>query len=331
METVTSIILFVVGVALVIYGADWFTKGASSIARRFGISELVIGLTIVALGTSLPELVISTSAALQGGSGIALGNVIGSNIFNSLVILGVTAMITPIAFNPKMLTREIPFNLLASVALLLVSGGMLYEMLGAETSGDVSNGYITRTGGLILLCFLMVFMRYTFSVAKDGDVEADDSATEKPVSIKMIVLLIVGGLASLIIGGKMFVSGASSIASILGVPEAIIGVTIVAMGTSLPELAVSVSAARKGSVGIALGNVLGSNILNVFFIMGVCSTISPVSLSGFDSINYFVLLLSSLIIYIVAKFFGKATITRIEGAVLLLIYIAYTAYLIVNI
>lgn len=332
MEIFISIVLFVVGVALVIYGADWFTQGASSIARRFGISELVIGLTIVALGTSLPELVISTSAALQGGAGIALGNVIGSNIFNGLVILGVTAMITPIVFNPKMLSREIPFNLLASVALLLVSGDMLYSMIGAPSSGGSSDGYITRNGGMLLLCFLLVFVRYTFSAAKNGDAgEAADAGDVKPKSGMMIILFIVGGLAALIFGGRMFVNGASSIAAILGVPEAIIGVTIVAVGTSLPELAVSVSAARKGSVGIALGNVLGSNILNVFFIMGLCSTISPVSLSGFDSINYYVLLLSSILIYIVAKFFGKATITRIEGTLLLLIYIAYTVYLVVNI
>lgn len=326
MEIAISLILFVLGVALVIYGADWFTQGASSIARRFNVSELVIGLTIVALGTSLPELVISTDAAIHGSSGIALGNIVGSNIFNSLVILGVTAIITPVVFNPKMQSREIPFNVLAAVALLLVSGDMLYKVLGK----DAPDGYITRTGGLLLLCFLMVFLRYTFAVAKDGDA-AEDGESVQQNSVAKIALLVVGGLVALIVGGRMFVNGASSIASIFGVPEAIIGVTIVAMGTSLPELAVSVSAARKGSVGIALGNVLGSNILNVFFIMGLCATISPVSLSGFDSVNYIALLLSSVLIYIVARFFGKATVTRAEGALLLCIYILYTVYLITQI
>ena len=313
-----SIISFIAGIVLVILGADWLTKSASGIARRFGVSELVIGLTIVALGTSLPELVISVSSALKGSPGISLGNVIGSNIFNGLLILGVTATIAPIRFNARMLTREIPFNLLATIALILVSGSMLV--------GGGEGESVTRYGGLLLLCFLAVFVRYTFSIPNDDD----DEALEKPMSIGKIILFGLLGLAGLIFGGNIFVNGATDLARVAGLSEAVIGITIVSAGSSLPELAVSVSAARKGNVGIALGNVLGSNILNIFLILGCSATITPISLNGFSSIDFYVLLASSLLIYTVTRFGGKAVINRIEGVVLIAGYVAYTTYLIMN-
>ena len=313
-----SIISFIVGIVLVILGADWLTKGASGIARRFGVSELVIGLTIVALGTSLPELVISVSSALKGSPGISLGNVIGSNIFNGLLILGVTALIAPIRFNARMLTREIPFNLLASIVLILVSGSMLV--------GGGKGEFVTRYGGLLLLCFLAVFVRYTFSIPNDDD----DEALEKPMSIGKVLLFILLGLAGLIFGGNIFVNGATELARVAGLSEAVIGITIVSAGSSLPELAVSVSAARKGNVGIALGNVLGSNILNIFLILGCSATITPISLDGFSFVDFYVLLTSSLLIYIVTRFGGKAVINRFEGALLVVGYVAYTTWLIMN-
>lgn len=313
-----SIISFIAGIVLVILGADWLTKGASGIARRFGVSELVIGLTIVALGTSLPELVISVSSALKGSPGISLGNVIGSNIFNGLLILGVTALITPIRFNVRMLTREIPFNLLASIVLLLVSGSMLV--------GGASGEFVTRYSGMLLLCFLAVFVRYTFSIPNDDD----DEALEKPMTIGKVILFILLGLAGLIFGGNIFVNGAVELARIVGLSEAVIGITIVSAGSSLPELAVSVSAARKGNVGIALGNVLGSNILNIFLILGCTATITPISLDGFSFVDFYVLLASSLLIYLVTRFGGKAVINRYEGALLVAGYVAYTTYLIIN-
>ena len=312
---VLSILSFIAGIVLVLLGADWLTKGASALARRFNISELVIGLTIVALGTSLPELVISTGAAIKGSSGIALGNVIGSNIFNSMLILGVAALITPIRFNARMLSREIPFNLLASVVLVLLSGSMLV--------GGAQGEHITRYGGLLLLCFLAVFIRYTFSIPADGEEEK-----VAPLSVGKVVLFIVAGLAALIFGGNIFVDGASDIARALGLSEAVIGITIVSAGSSLPELAVSVNAARKGSVGIALGNVLGSNILNIFFILGTAATITPIVLDGFSYIDFYVLIASSLLIYLVSRFGGKAVITRFEGLLLVAGYVAYTTYLI---
>ena len=314
-----SIICFVVGIALVIFGADWLTKGASDLARHMKMSELMIGLTIVAVGTSLPELVISVSSALSGNSGISLGNVLGSNIFNGMLILGTTALITPIVFSGKMLSRELPFNLLASVVVLLVSGSMLV--------GGAPGEYITRYNGLILLCFCAVFVRYTFSL-RSGD---EEETAQQPMSVGRILLFIAGGLAALIFGGKMFVSGASDIARGFGLSEALIGITIVSAGSSLPELAVSVNAARKGNVGIALGNVLGSNILNVFFILGCSATISPISLAGFSPVDYYVLLASSLFIYLFCAFFGKNKITRIEGSLLVMGYVAYIVYLIMGI
>ena len=313
---ILSVLSFIAGIVLVILGADWLTKGASALARRFKISELVIGLTIVALGTSLPELVISTGAALKGSSGIALGNVIGSNIFNGLLILGIAALITPIRFNARMLTRELPFNLLASVVLLLVSGSMLV--------GGAPGEYITRYSGMLLLCFLAVFIRYTFSIAGDDGNEEEIA----PMSVGKVLLFIVAGLAALIFGGNIFVDGATEVARAFGVSEAVIGITIVSAGSSLPELAVSVSAARKGNVGIALGNVLGSNILNIFFILGVSSSITPIALDSFSCIDHDVLLGSSVLLYIVSRFGGKAVITRVEGAVLVAAYVAYTTYLI---
>ena len=314
---ILSILNFVVGIVLVILGADWLTKGASALARRFNMSELLIGLTIVAIGTSLPELVISTGSALKGSPGIALGNIIGSNIFNGMFILGVAALIAPIKFNAKMLTREIPFNLLASIVLILVSGSMLV--------GGAPGEMITRYGGMLLLCFLAIFVRYTFSITNDGGEEAGEQ-----LPVWKVVLFIVTGLVALIFGGNLFVDGATEVARVLGLSEAVIGITIVSAGSSLPELAVSVNAARKGNVGIALGNVLGSNILNIFFILGVSATITPISLDGFSCVDYYVLLASSLLIYIVARFGGKAVINRFEGAVLVAGYVAYTTWLVMN-
>ena len=317
---ILSILSFIAGILLVIFGADWLTDGASALARRLKMSELMIGLTIVAIGTSLPELVISVSSALSGSSGISLGNVLGSNIFNGMLILGVTAMITPVVFNGKMLSRELPFNLLASIVVLLVSGSMLV--------GGAPGEYVTRYSGMLLLCFCAIFVRYTFSMKGEGCTEEE---VFSPMPVAKIVLLMAGGLAALIFGGNIFVDGASDIARMFGLSEALIGITIVSVGSSLPELAVSVNAARRGNVGIALGNVLGSNILNIFFILGCSATIAPISLEGFSCVDYYVLLASSVFIYIFGLFFGKNKITRVEGFLLFAGYMAYLVYLIMGI
>ena len=317
---ILSVLLFIAGLALILWGANLLTDGASALARRFHISELVIGLTIVALGTSLPELVISLGSALEGSPGISLGNIIGSNIFNALFILGVTALICPVTFSAKMLSREIPFNLLSAIVLTLLAGNMLY-------AGSGEGEYITRNGGMILLCFLAIFIRYTISIAKD-DSAADEVAEQ--MGIGKIALCIVGGLVCLIGGGKLFVAAATDMAIAIGLSEAVIGITIVSAGSSLPELAVSVNAARKKSVGIALGNILGSNILNIFLILGCTASICPIELSLFNYVDFYTLIGSAMLIYLVGKFGGKATITRAEGAVLVCCYIAYTVYLVMN-
>ena len=320
---ILSVLLFIGGLTLVLLGANWLTDGASAVARRFNINELVIGLTIVAIGTSLPEFVISVGAALKGSSGISLGNIVGSNIFNTFLILGITAFICPIKFSGKMLSREIPFNLLAAIALSLIAGGMLY---GESGEGQ----FITRNGGMLLLCFLAIFIRYTFSIAKDGNDSEAQEETTAAMGMGKAIIYIIGGLAALIFGGNIFVDSATTIATALGLSEAIIGITIVSAGSSLPELAVSVSAARKGNVGIALGNVLGSNIFNIFFILGCTATICPIDLSGFNYIDFYVLMTTAVLLYIIGKFGGKTTITRVEGAFFVCCYIAYTVYLILN-
>lgn len=319
MDIIISVVGFIAGIAIILYGANFLVRGASALARKFKISELIIGLTIVALGTSLPELVISVGSAIKGSSGIALGNVVGSNIFNTMLILGVTALITPIRFNGRMLSRELPFNLLASLVLILVAGSMV---IGGE-----EGGFISQYSGMILLCFLAIFIRYTFSIPND---DSNSEEVELPLPIWKIVVFIIAGLIALIFGGKMFVSSATEVARMLGMSEAIIGITIVSAGSSLPELAVSVNAARKGNVSIALGNVLGSNILNIFFILGCSASITPISLNGFSPIDFFVLLAASVLVYIVGKFGGKNIINRWEGAILTLGYIAYTTYLIIS-
>ena len=319
MDIFLSSIGFIAGIALILYGANSLVRGASALARKFKISELIIGLTIVALGTSLPELVISVGSAIKGSSGIALGNIVGSNIFNAMFILGITALINPIKFNGRMLSRELPFNLLASIVLILVAGSMV---IGGE-----EGGFISQYSGMILLCFFAIFIRYTFSIPND---DSNSEEVELPLPIWKIVVFIIAGLIALIFGGKMFVSSATEVARMLGMSEAIIGITIVSAGSSLPELAVSVNAARKGNVSIALGNVLGSNILNIFFILGCSAAITPISLNGFSPIDFYVLLAASVLVYIVGKFGGKNIITRYEGAILTLGYVAYTTYLIVN-
>lgn len=316
-----DIVFLIGGLALILLGANGLTDGAAAIAKRFHISDLVIGLTIVACGTSAPELVISVMSALGGSTDMAIGNVVGSNIFNVLAIIGVTAMVMPIKVGQGTLSKEIPLVVLASLALAFCANDVLLD-------GGSAN-VISRIDGLLLLCFFLIFLRYTFAIARNGGEEAEGEKI-KEMPIWKSALFISGGLAGLIYGGQLFVDGASGVASSLGVSESIIGLTIVAGGTSLPELATSVTAAMKKNPGIAIGNVIGSNLFNIFFVLGCSSTVAPLSMGGINNIDMLVLAGSAILFWIVGWFFKKQTITRWEGALLVACYVGYTTFLIMQ-
>lgn len=314
-----DVVFLIGGLALILLGANGLTDGAAAVAKRFHISDLVIGLTIVAFGTSAPELVISTMAALGGSAEMAIGNVVGSNIFNVLAIIGVTAMVMPIKVGEGTMSKEIPLVILCSFVLAFMANDVILD--------GGTNNIISRIDGLVLLGFFLIFMRYTFAIARSGNAEEEETKI-KEMPIWKSALFIAGGLAGLIYGGQLFVNGASGIASSLGVSESIIGLTIVAGGTSLPELATSVTAALKKNPGIAIGNVIGSNLFNILFVLGCSATISPLSMGGINNVDMAVLIGSAILFWLVGWFFKKRTITRVEGALLVICYIAYTAYLI---
>lgn len=313
-----DILLLIGGLVLILIGANGLTDGAASVAKRFNIPSIVIGLTIVAFGTSAPELTVSISSALKGSSEISIGNVVGSNIFNSLMIVGCTAIVAPIVVTKNTLRKEIPLCILASVVLLVFANDVLID--GADAN------VLSVSDGLILLCFFLIFMGYTFAIASGGSEGSEGEIKQMPLWRSCLYIL--GGLAALILGGQFFVNGASGIARSLGVSESIIGLTLVAGGTSLPELATSVVAALKKNPEIAIGNVVGSNLFNIFFVLGCSATITPMSLGGINNFDLLVLLSSGILLWFFGLVFKKRTITRVEGVVLVLCYIAYTTVLI---
>lgn len=320
MEIALLIGKFVVGLLLIMKGADWLTDGASSIARKFNISTLVIGLTIVAFGTSAPELVVSSMASISGETDIAIGNVVGSNIFNVLAIMGVTALIAPVPVKGNNIKYEVPLAILASVAVFVMASDALFNGGGANV--------ITRGEGIILLCFFLIFLAYTFAIARNG-VDAEGQAEVKQMPMWKSILLFLVGLGCLVFGGDTMVDGASGIAEFLGVSQSIIALTIVSAGTSFPELVTSIVAARKGDTDMAMGNVVGSNIFNIFLILGAAATISPLSGGSITMVDYGLLLFSIVALWLACKF-GKTyhKITRTEGAMLVLCCIAYYSYLV---
>lgn len=307
------------GLALILVGADILVAGASSVARRMGISELVVGLTIVAFGTSSPELVISLISAINGSGSLALGNVVGSNIFNLLMIVGCTAAIVPISVDRGALRRDIPFTLLSSLVVFFCGSDILLD--GAST--DI----ISRIDGLLMLCFFLVFLFYTFSTARDP-APPEELPGKPEMPVWKAVLMILGGLAGLVAGGDWFVDGASSVAAALGVSEAVIGLTIVAAGTSLPELATSVVAALKHKPGLAIGNAVGSCLFNVFFVLGLSAAIRPFPAGGVTTLDYGMLIGASALLLFFGYFIGNRKITRGEGIVMACIYVAYCSYLV---
>ena len=315
---ILTIVLLLAGLALIVFGADALVEGASSVARRFGLSEFVIGLTIVGMGTSAPEMVVSFIGAFQGNADIAIGNVVGSNIFNTLLILGLTALILPMAVTSSNKKRDIPVNIIVT-ALLVV--------LGLEkTFFGIGNDGLSRIDGAILMAVFILYMVMSFK----GN-HPDEEENPAPMkSIWLSLLMIVGGLAGLIIGGNLFVDNATAIAKALGVSDKFIAITILAGGTSMPELATCVVAAAKKKGQLALGNIIGSNVFNILLILGGSALINPLSFVGMNFVDLGVLLLSAIVLF-TATFVGKKDkIDRLDGSIFLLIFAAYMAYLIHN-
>ena len=312
-----NVLLLVAGFVALIIGADKLVDGASNLAQRLGIPNIVIGLTIVAFGTSAPELVVNVFAAVEDSTEMVLGNVIGSNLFNVLAILGICSIIHPLTVKNNTTWIEIPLSLLAAVAVWIVANDVLLD--------NTSANLITRTDGLILLLFFAIFLVYNITLSQKT---SDDTEIEvKHYTYLKSIIYIVLGLAGLVIGGRLIVNSAVELATMFGMSERVIGLTIVSIGTSLPELATSVVAVRRKNVDIAIGNVVGSNIFNIFLVLGVSTVVNSVPVQDASFIDILLNLVAGLLLF-VFLFTGKGRrLERWEGIVFLTIYIAYIIYL----
>lgn len=314
-----SFVMLVIGFVLLVWGADKFVEGASALARKMGVSPLLVGLTIVAFGTSMPELAVSVTAALRGANEIAVGNVVGSNMFNLLVVAGLSAVICPLVMDKMLLRRDWPLSIFAAVLLLVAIA---------------PDHVIARwEGAVLLVIFAVILSRQIKAALNDraqlaaAEAEAAEEAAEMTKSPVMIWVNIVLGLACIVLGGQLAVNGATGIARMFGLSETLIGLTIVAIGTSLPELVTSIVAARKGQNEIAMGNVIGSNLFNILLILGVSAVITPIPVQATSIIDCLFLITISVVFYFPAR---KGKLGRLPGAVMAAMYVAYTAYLIMR-
>lgn len=312
-----QILILIAGLLLILFGANYLVDGASSIAKRFGLSEFIIGVTIVGIGTSAPEMVVSFISAFQGKAEMAIGNIVGSNIFNTAMILGITAMISPLIITKSNLKKDIPLNILVTV--LLIALGMNFTLVG------LGKDQLSRIDGIILLG---IFAWYLWSSFRSDSADDEEDSEIKNYSIGLSALMIVGGLAGLICGGKLFVNAATEIAKIFGVSDKFIAITVMAAGTSMPELATCVVAALKGRGQLALGNILGSNISNILLILGGSALIAPLSFTGMSVVDLGMVLTCSVFILASAYLFKKKKLDRFEGIILLLLEAGYMWYLI---
>lgn len=308
MDIFLAVVLLIAGFAMLVKGADWFVDGAAGIAARLGIPQLVIGLTIVAMGTSAPEAAVSITAAKTGNAGITIGNVLGSNIMNVLVILGITAVITSIAVHKSTIKYEIPFMLLNTVVLLILG---------------MTNGEVVFWEGAVLWGLFIIYMIYLFFMAKNGEGEED----EKPKALWLQIILLIIGAAGIVFGADLTVDNASKIAEALGMDDRLIGLTIVAFGTSLPELVTSVTAARKGKADIAIGNIVGSNIFNILFVVGTTALITPVAFKSSFLIDSIVAIVAGVLLWI--GVFKDMKLKRPVGIIMLAAYALYFIYLLI--
>lgn len=337
-----DILLLLVGLGLILGGANFLTDGSAAVAQHFRVPEFIIGLTIVAVGTSMPELVVSVLSAAAGNSDVAIGNVVGSNIFNVFVILGICALIRPLVLTKENIRRDIPFGMAASLVLLAVTSDRLVCAGATDRIG--------RPDGIVMLALYIGLMWYMIrttkrqrsmpgaaggtktpaseagAIVKNGVKQAE--GTKKPMALWLAGVMIAGGLAGLIFGGEMFLKSATAIARTLGISESVIAITLVAGGTSLPELASSVVSLLKGKAEMALGNVIGSNIANILLILGISATIHPLTMGGITLTDILVVVLSSLLLFMAAFTFRSKKLDRWEGAIFLAIYIAYIWYLV---
>ena len=320
---VLDILLLIAGIAMILMGANALVDNSSIIARKFGISEFVIGIVIIGIGTSLPELTVSLMSAIQGKGDMAIGNVVGSNIFNTFMILGVTALISPIKFDNN-IRKDVPYGVVAALLLFVMSLDKL--ILGSPVN------QLSRVDGAILFLLFALYIYLSFKSSKNSIPSVEQSTDNQEVNYKSTklfkpVLLVIVGLVGLILGGRLFVNGASAIAKYFGISDAFIGITILAGGTSLPELASCVVAARKGKAQMALGNIIGSNVSNIFLILGAGSLITPLQLSGIGYIDLGMVLFGAIALLITAFTFVKKSLDRFEGGLFVVIYIAYIVYL----
>ncbi|MBO4570538.1 MAG: calcium/sodium antiporter [Bacteroidales bacterium] len=302
-----DILLFIAGAALVIFGADWLVDGASGIARRSGLSEFVIGATIVGIGTSMPEFVVSAVAAIRGNADIAIGNVAGSNLFNTLMILGVTAMVLPLLFSRSNIRFDMPACIAASLLFLLFS----------------LDGTVNRYEGGILFLLFIAYIWYNIKKGKGEDGGEDTAAKEPPMAVWKMILLILAGLAGLVLGGNLFVEHGVNLAHEIGISEAVIANTLMAGGTSLPELAVCVVAAAKGRGQMAIGNIIGSNISNILLIVGFSAAITPLNVLSVNLLSIYAVAASAVLLLLSALPLRTSRLTRWEGALFIALYVAY--------
>lgn len=313
-------LLLIVGLALVVLGADFLVDGASSIAKKFGVSDFVIGLTIVGMGTSAPEMVVSFIGAIQGNGDIAIGNVIGSNIFNVFMILGATALILPMDITPMNRKKDIPLNI--AITLIFIALGMSRTLFG------IGDDVLGRLDGAILLVLFAAYIYMCFRFDTANQTESNEN--EKVIKPTLAAVLIVAGLAGLVFGGRMFVNSATSIAKMLNVSDKLIAITILAGGTSMPELVTCIVAAFKKKGQLALGNILGSNVFNILLILGGSALIHPLSMAGMSYVDLGALLLSSLVIWASIHTNKKNQLDRADGLLLLILEAAYMTFLIIK-
>lgn len=325
MKILLDLVLLVVGFVLLIKGADYFVEGSAAVAKKFNIPGVVIGLTIVAMGTSAPELAVSVSAGLAGSNALAISNVIGSNIFNLIVVLGVCAILSPVAVDKAILKRDFPFSLAATILVGLFISDLALTGSMISTDSGLSSGTIRRWEAIILL---VLFIIYIFITVRSAIKNREEGEEIESLPIWKSLTFIILGVAAIIGGGQLVVNSAKAIALFCGMSETLVGLTIVAIGTSLPELVTSIVASKKGQNGMAVGNVVGSNIFNLLMILGVSSAIHPIAASFESVIDISVLFILSILILIFCKTKGK--INRTEGFVMVLLYVAYTVYAIIR-